>query len=324
MRRVAVYGHDDCARHDTGWRHPEHQGRLRAVMDALRAATPELGEAVEYRSGTPVDSELLASVHAAEQVRAVRRTCERAARSGSVLGIDADTRVCGASWDAARAAVGCVVDAVGAVTSGELDAAFCAVRPPGHHATSRRSMGFCLFNNVALGARWALSQTAARRVLVVDWDVHHGNGTQEIFYRDHEVFYLSMHRWPWYPGTGSEEERGEDEGAGTTLNLPMPPGLPADRYVGTLLDGVEQVLESFEPDLVLLSAGFDAARNDPLGGFTLEARHFRRLTLEIHRRTFATAGGAIVSVLEGGYDPPELGRNVRAHVAALAEAGARS
>ena len=183
-------------------------------------------------------------------------------------------------------------------------------------------MGFCLFNNVALAARHAIENGGADRVLIVDWDVHHGNGTQDIFYEDPTVFYLSMHQSPFYPGTGAAEERGAGAGEGTTVNLPLPPGLPAEEYVDTLVGGIDRAAE-FEPDLVLISAGFDAAIEDTLGGFTLETEHFRRLTREVADRTRASAGGRIVSLLEGGYNPSELGRNATAHLAELAALGER-
>jgi len=180
-------------------------------------------------------------------------------------------------------------------------------------------MGFCLFNTVAVAARAALDEGRARRVLIVDWDVHHGNGTQDIFYEDPDVWYLSLHQSPHYPGTGAAGERGRGAGHGTTRNLPMPPGLDPERYVGALLEAIDEA-SRFSPDLVLVSAGFDAARGDPLGGFTLEPEHYRALTLELAHRTRASAEGRIVSCLEGGYDPEQLGRNVDAHLRALVEA----
>lgn len=185
-------------------------------------------------------------------------------------------------------------------------------------------MGFCLVNSVAVAARYALREGLAARVLVVDWDVHHGNGTQDIFYADPSVFYLSLHQSPLYPGTGAVAERGAGAGEGTTLNLPMPPGLAPERYVDVLLEGLDRALTGFAPELVLISAGFDAAREDPLGGFTLQAEHFRTLTLELVRRTASTAAGRVVSVLEGGYNPEELGRNVVAHLAALRDGAVKA
>ncbi len=316
---VGLYAHGDCGRHDTGWGHPEHQGRLRAVMQAVDRALPELHGRVEPMVTAPAEPAALLLAHTAEHVEAVRRACERASREGEIVSIDADTVVSGASWDAALAAAGCAIQAVDDVLSGRCRTAFCPIRPPGHHATRDRAMGFCLFNNVALAALHALEAGGLERVLIADWDVHHGNGTQAIFYEDPRVYVVSMHQHPLYPGTGSADERGRGEGEGTTLNLPMPPGLPAAEYVSAFLGALERVAKTHAPELVLVSAGFDAALEDPLGGFTLTASDFARLT----RAAVEAAGakGRVVSVLEGGYNPPELGRNVVAHIGALADAG---
>lgn len=183
-------------------------------------------------------------------------------------------------------------------------------------------MGFCLFNNIAVAARHALDRPGIHRVLIVDWDVHHGNGTQDIFYEDPAVFYLSMHEHPQYPGTGMADETGRGEGAGTTLNLPMPAGREPSVYVGAFLNGLDRVLTSFSPNLVLISAGFDAGADDPLGGFTLTDADFATLTRQVVERTRGTADGRVVSLLEGGYNPVELGRNVASHLTALRDATA--
>ena len=319
MNRVALFGHETCSAHDTGWEHPEHQGRLRAVMSSLGRALPELNDRVAPLPANPALLSEIMRVHTDDHVAAVRGVCQRAADKGAILRLDPDTAVCGRSWDAALGACGAALTAMRWVGQGEGPSAFCPVRPPGHHATADRAMGFCLLNNVAVAARSALAEGIARRVLIVDWDVHHGNGTQDIFYEDPDVFYLSLHQHPQYPGTGLAHETGRGAGEGTTLNLPMSAGQSPERYVDALLGALDQAA-GFAPEMVFISAGFDAARDDPIGGFTLEPEDFARLTHEVVERTRSSAAGRVISVLEGGYDPEELGRCVTAHLRALTEA----
>jgi acetoin utilization deacetylase AcuC-like enzyme len=287
-------------------------------MDALHHALPELHGHVDPVAAIPADEAAPTTVHSSEHVRRVRDSCDAATAAHQIVAIDADTVVSPASWSAALAAIGCALDAVDGVLEGTHEAAFCPVRPPGHHATRDTPMGFCLFNNVAIAARHALEHASVDRVLIIDWDVHHGNGTQDIFYGDPDVFYLSMHQHPFYPGTGDADERGEGPGAGTTLNVPLAAGLPADRYTSALLDALDDTLRGFHPEIVLISAGFDGGVDDPLGSFTLTTEDFAFLTREVVARTRPFAAGRVVSLLEGGYNPDELGRNVVAHLRALA------
>jgi acetoin utilization deacetylase AcuC-like enzyme len=316
---TVVVSHPDCIRHDTGPGHPESARRLDALLAAvdetIRGGAAERIVRVEARRAT---DEELGLVHPEPHIRLIRETARRASERRGLIHLDPDTVVSPGSWDAATAAAGAVLTAVDALLDGPADHAFCAVRPPGHHATADRAMGFCLFNNVAIGVRYAQGK-GLRRALIVDWDVHHGNGTEAIFYADPDVYYLSMHQSPHYPGTGAATDRGRGAGEGTTLNLPVPPGLPAERYVAELLTGLETALADLGlPDIVFVSAGFDAARGDPLAGLTLEPADYDRLTRRLVDAAETCCRGRIVSVLEGGYDLRLLAECALAHLRALA------
>jgi acetoin utilization deacetylase AcuC-like enzyme len=228
-----------------------------------------------------------------------------------------DTSICPASLDVALHAAGAVLNAVDAVFTGEADNAFCIVRPPGHHATPDRGMGFCIFNNIAIGARYAQQKYGAGRVLIADWDVHHGNGTQDIFYGDGSVFFFSTHQYPWYPGTGSAAETGYGEGEGRTLNCPFPAGAGRKEIIGAFRDQLVPAVEEFKPDLVLISAGFDSRTGDPLGHFQLTDSDFEELTRMMLEIADRHAHGRLVSVLEGGYNLSGLASAVQTHVQTL-------
>lgn len=315
---TALVMHPDCGLHDTGWGHPEHQGRLPAIVKAIYEDTPALLDVMLQREAEPVGEGELLRVHTPEHVERVRTAVEEAVRSGKQVSLDSDTVVSAASWDAALAAAGCAVTGVRLVLDGEAATAFGVSRPPGHHATPDRAMGFCLFNNVAVAARWAQAERGIERVLIVDWDVHHGNGTQDIFYEDPSVYFLSLHQSPHYPGTGAAEERGAGAGEGTTLNLPLPAGTGSEEYRRVFEDALNEVLAEFSPELVLISAGFDCLAGDPLGDLKLEPEDLHALTRSIVERTGETTAGRVVAVLEGGYAPRRAGEGVVAVIRALA------
>lgn len=317
-RPAGFYLHSASSLHDTGWGHPEHQGRLRALTSTVGKDLVQLHGHVEQLAAPDGDPDDLLLVHTQPHVKHVREMCQSADVQQKVLPLDPDTRVSPASWEAALGSVGAAVAAVDAVADGRLRTAFVATRPPGHHAMPWTSMGFCLFNNVAIAARHLQKTKRAERILIVDWDVHHGNGTQAAFYEDPAVFYFSVHQSPHYPGTGHADERGSGSGEGTTLNIPLPPGTPQEIYRDHFLDGLEQATEAATPDFVLISAGFDALTGDPLGGQLLEPHDFYEMAREVVDVAAAGCDGKVVALLEGGYDPPRLGHATLATVRALA------
>ncbi len=296
-----------CKLHDTGPENPERPARFDAAVRGLSEwpVTP-----FEPRSAT---SEEIALCHELGYIQLARRDVE-AGRSHLSTG---DTDISPRSFDVALRATGAVLTAVDLVMSGASRNAFCAVRPPGHHATSDRGMGFCLFNNIAIGARYAQRKHGISRVLIADWDVHHGNGTQDIFYRDGSVFFLSTHQAPWYPGTGAANETGAGAGLGTTLNCPFPAGAGRDEILGAFERKLVPAMRKFQPELVMISAGFDSRLGDPLGQFTLTDEDFADLTKILMAIAANYAQSRIVSVLEGGYDLHGLESAVRSHAAAL-------
>lgn len=297
--------------HLMGREHPERPERFDAVIQGLaRAGLTEHLIPVESRAAS---SEELLLCHTPEYLRMARADV----LSGRPQLSTGDTDVTSNSWDVAVSAAGGVLAAVDAVIRGVADNAFCAVRPPGHHATASRGMGFCLLNNVALAARYAQKRHGIERVVIVDWDVHHGNGTQDIFYRDGSVFFFSSHQWPLYPGTGRADETGEGEGVGTTMNFPLPAGSGRREILGAVENSLVPAAERFQPELVLISAGFDSRIGDLLGRFTLTDSDFVDLTRTLMEIADRHAGGRVVSVLEGGYSLDGLASAAAAHVGAL-------
>ena len=292
--------------HDAGRGHPERPARLGAVLDGARRG--ELADAVLLVEPRPATRDELAAVHPLAFLDALERFC--AAGGGD---LDPDTAVVPASWAAALLAAGAGLDAIDRLLAGEGDAAFCAVRPPGHHATPTRAMGFCLLNNVAVAA--ATLAGRGERVLVVDWDAHHGNGTQDAFWTDGRVLYVSLHQFPLYPGTGRLDDVGEGDGAGSTINVPLPAGATGDVYLAALDEVVAPAVEAFAPGWLLVSAGYDAHRADPLTGLGLTSGDFAAFTQKV--LDYAPPGRRLF-FLEGGYDLAALEDSTAATVSVLA------
>jgi acetoin utilization deacetylase AcuC-like enzyme len=298
-------------KHDTG-RHPERADRLRSVSARLHRAG--LVERCTPGNYTPLSEDVVKQVHAPDMVERVRQAAQR---GGDWL--DGDTFVSRDSFDVALAAAGACTAAVGAVLSGADRTALCLVRPPGHHATPTHSMGFCLFNNIALAAHHAKKAHDLTRILIVDWDVHHGNGTQDVFYEAPEVMFFSIHRYGhgFYPGTGAADETGHGRGLGHTRNEPVRFGTTRRDFHGRFRNALEESADKIKPELVLLSAGFDAHRDDPIGSLGLETEDFAVLTREVREVANVHAGGRLVSCLEGGYNLDALAESVEAHLVEL-------
>jgi acetoin utilization deacetylase AcuC-like enzyme len=299
--------HASSLEHDTG-SHPERADRIRALEAALEHRAWlgwEVGEAPR------ASEEQLLRVHASEHLERVRAACASAAP------LDPDTPVVAASWDAALHAAGGACALVDALLGGSAPTGFAALRPPGHHAEPDRAMGFCLLSNVAVAARHALAEHGAERVLVLDWDVHHGNGTQAAFYDSAEVLFVSLHRWPFYPGTGAAGETGSGAGEGCTLNLPQAGGSTAAAWLAGIDERALPAARAFRPDLILVSAGFDAHRDDPLGGCLLDSSTFGEMAGRVAGLA-AELGVPAGAVLEGGYDLAALAESAIATMEGLA------
>ena len=301
------YSHPACLEHQPGNQHPERPERLKVIFDRL--STPSY-EALERREAPIVDIQNLSRVHRSGFVDA---TLDAIPKQGRKF-LDPDTAVSPGSREAALRAAGACVAAVDAVISGEASNAFCAGRPPGHHAEADRAMGFCLFNNVAVAALHARAAHELQRVAVVDFDVHHGNGTQSMFYADPDLFYGSTHQYPHYPGTGAREECGV---AGNVVNEPMPPGSGSAEFQIAMGDSLLPALDDFKPELILISAGFDAHAADPLADIYLKEEDFAWVTEQLIAIAKTHCSGRVVSTLEGGYDLDALANSTGAHVAAL-------
>ena len=305
---VQVFSDPAMLRHEPPDDHPESPKRLETVMQTVRRF--ETAGKVSVAAPRPATDDDLLLVHSPEYLKKVRAEIAGGRRTLST----GDTELSAGSFTAAAAAAGAVVSAVDAVMTGGTRTAFCAVRPPGHHASQARGMGFCIFNNIAVGARYARKKHGVERVLIADWDVHHGNGTQDVFWSDGSVLFFDIHQHPWYPGTGSPDEKGEGKGRGLIVNNPFPAGSGRTQILGAFRNVLVPAAERFKPQLVMISAGFDSRAGDPLGRLTLTDRDFAELTDLVVGIARAHAGGRVVSVLEGGYALDGLSGAVASHL----------
>ncbi len=304
--------------HDTGWGHPEHQGRLRVLASAVSRDMIALHERVVQLEPRTASPEEVLRVHSQQHLDGIREAVDRAMEEGQPVFLAGDTPVSEASWDAAMGSAGAVVAAVEAVVEGRVRNAFVAARPPGHHAGPQEAHGFCLVNNVAVAVRAIQDRGWGSRVLIVDWDVHHGDGTQEVFYSDPDVFYLSLHQADHFPGTGRAEEEGVGEGQGTTMNVPLAAGTSRDAYRERFLAALREARERFRPDFVMVSCGFDLLAGDPLGDQAVEPEDLFEYTRQLMAWAQDACGGKLVMSLEGGHDPERGGAGTVSVLRALA------
>jgi acetoin utilization deacetylase AcuC-like enzyme len=300
-------------KHQTGLGHPERSERLTAIVERLK--TNGMLAQLTAIKPMPASLEWISTVHSPDYIERVKNE----SRSGQGYVDSPDSPAGRDSFEVAQMAAGAPLAAIDEVMTGRVRNAFCAVRPPGHHALKNRAMGFCLFNNVAIAARYLQQKYRLARVLIVDWDVHHGNGTQAMFYDDPSVFYFSTHQFPFYPGTGFAEETGSGKGVGYTLNVPLRAGCGDAEYLRAFEEKLKPAADAFKPNFVLVSAGFDAAQNDLLGGMRISPNGFAALTRIVKKIAEQHCQGRLVALLEGGYNLESLAASVEAHVRALQE-----
>lgn len=297
--------------HDTGQGHPERASRLSHTLNHLK--TQSWFSSLDNTPAVDCGPEWLASVHHRGLIERARVSCEE----GLPYLDTPDVAICGVSFDIACLAAGTVLNLADAVASGRSDNGFALIRPPGHHAEYDAALGFCLFNNIAIAARYLQQQHSLEKILILDWDVHHGNGTQHLFEEDPSVFYVSTHQYPHYPGTGSYSETGIGAGKGTTLNCPMDAGANNEAYTEVFTEKILPAVELFKPDIILISAGFDAHQADPLGSINLTTEHYAWMTKRLIECADRHCNGRILSVLEGGYDLDALALSVASHIKTL-------
>src|SRR3990170_7285996 len=307
-------------KHNTG-NHPENSNRLTTIIKWIE--NENLTKKLINLTPIPATVEQISLIHDREYIHNVKEACEKLIpplpplEKGGRGELDADTVISEDSYDAALLAAGGVITGVDAVFEGKIHNAFCCVRPPGHHAEKKRAMGFCIFNNIAIGAKYAQKMYNVKRVFIIDWDVHHGNGTQNAFYNDPAVFYVSLHQEYLFPGTGRSDETGNGDGKGFTMNLPLPHGQGDKEYISLFKKRIYPKIINYKPDLIMISAGFDAHINDPLGSMNITSEGFGKLTDIICEASDKVCKGRIVSVLEGGYNLEALGESVVFHLKSL-------
>jgi len=306
MIKTAIITSDTSIDHDTGPGHPEKPDRVAAVLDGLKK-----NENLIWKNSKKFDEEIIKITHSKKYVDQVLSSFPKK----GLFFLDGDTIVSPGSKRATYDAVGSIVTAIDGIERKKFDNAFCGVRPPGHHSCKEKAMGFCIFNNVAVGANYLLNKYNYKRIAIIDFDVHHGNGTQDIFYENEKVLYISTHQYPYYPGTGSEKEKGKYN---NILNIPLPAGTKSSEYLDAY-NHVLKKLQEFQPEYIIFSAGFDAHKNDPLAQFNLESKDFYEITKRTILATKKFTNGKIVSILEGGYDLGALSESAHEHVKALQE-----
>lgn len=301
---LVIFSHPDCLLHDTGTRHPENAGRLGAILNTLKQG--DFSKKSEFSTAPLATDHQLLLAHTEEYIRYIQRNVPK---EGYVY-LDGDTVISPGSWNAALRAAGAGCAAVDGVMARKFLGAFCAVRPPGHHAASDNAMGFCIFNNISIAALYAIAEYGLKRVAIMDFDVHHGNGTQAIMERNDKVFFISTHQMPLWPGTGSSEEKG----IGNIMNIPLLPGTDGKKYRALFQSLVIPALEYFKPELVLVSAGFDAHREDPLAHIRLSEEDYGWIGAQLRTVAEKYCQGRVVSFLEGGYNHAALAGSVEAYV----------
>ncbi|MBI5183751.1 MAG: histone deacetylase [Nitrospinae bacterium] len=313
MNKTGFIYHTDYLKHNTGPLHPESPQRLTAIMEHLERGS--IMSRLVKIDPHPADRPWIERIHPIEYIEEINNSSP--SESEGLRYLDPDTPISFYSYKTALLAVGGLLTAVDKIMDGDINNAFCAIRPPGHHAEPRRAMGFCLFNNIAVAARYIQIHYLLKKILIIDWDAHHGNGTQDIFYDDPTVMYFSIHQYPHYPGTGSTKERGVGKGDGFTINVPMQGGVGDKEYIHAFEERLRPTAEVFEPDFILISAGFDAHIDDPLAGMKVTDEGFGELTRIVKGIAKRYCDGRIVSALEGGYNLNALARSVERHLSIL-------